>query len=244
MVAAVADRERRLVRRLESNRQCRGPVPGAVLHAQGGDLHNHLSGAAFPEWWYDAALAEKARGYEYYTKVRIENCRDYGGNEYGGIAYYLMFRNIMAIHYEQLSDCEKREYKRLENLTDDEKAAWLNSILLDKPHEGRDEFFQTHWQRLFALLTNPWIQAEIMYRNMQAFSEEGVTYIEFQVADAGFQNPDGSVISPQKNDRHPARAAATKRRYRHRRNGSLPDRNPEIPAERRRRTAAGLSVRL
>ena len=163
---------------------------------KGGDLHNHLSGAAFPEWWYDAALAEKARGYEYYTKVRIENCRDYGGNEYGGMAYYLMFRNIMAIHYEQLSDCEKREYKRLEDLTDDEKAAWMNSILLDKPHEGRDEFFQTHWQRLFALLTNPWIQAEIMYRNMQAFGEEGVTYIEFQVADAGFQKPDGSVISP------------------------------------------------
>jgi len=142
---------------------------------KGGDLHNHLSGAAFPEWWYDAALAEKARGYEYYTKVRIENCRDYGGNEYGGMAYYLMFRNIMAIHYGQLSDCEKREYKRLEDLDEQEKAAWMNSILLDKPHEGRDEFFQTHWQRLFAMLTNPWIQAEIMYRNMQVCGEEGVT---------------------------------------------------------------------
>ena len=43
---------------------------------KGGDLHSHLSGAAFSEWWYDAALAEKERGYEYYTKVRIENCRD------------------------------------------------------------------------------------------------------------------------------------------------------------------------
>lgn len=163
---------------------------------KGGDLHNHLSGAAFPEWWYDAALAETARGYKYYTKVRIENCRDYGGDEYSGMAYYLMFRNVMAIHYEQLSDCEKREYKRLEDLDEQEKAAWMNSILLDKPHEGRDEFFQTHWQRLFALLTNPWIQAEIMYRNMQAFGEEGVTYIEFQIAEAGFQNPDGSAISP------------------------------------------------
>ncbi len=50
---------------------------------KGGDLHNHLSGAVFPEWWYEAALAQKARGYDYYTKVRIENCRDYGDNEYG-----------------------------------------------------------------------------------------------------------------------------------------------------------------
>ena len=102
---------------------------------KGGDLHNHLSGAAFPEWWYDAALAEGARGYEYYTKLRIENCRDYGGNEFGFMAYYLMFRNIQASHYEQLSDCEKKEYKRLEDLTDEGKAAWMNSIRLDQAYD-------------------------------------------------------------------------------------------------------------
>lgn len=163
---------------------------------KGGDLHNHLSGAAFPEWWYDSALAQKARGYEFYTKVRIENCRDYGGDEFGRNAYYLMFRNIMASHYEQLSDCEKSEYKRLEDLTDHEKAAWMDSIRLDKPYEGRDEFFQTHWQRLFALVTNPWILADILYRNMQAFGREGVRYLELQVAIAGFQRPDGTVMPP------------------------------------------------
>ena len=164
---------------------------------KGGDLHNHLSGAVFPEWWYETALAQKARGYEYYTKVRIENCRDYGGNEYGGLAYYLMFRNIGAVQYEQLNDCEKSEYKRLAGLTAQEKTAWMDSIRLDKPHEGRDEFFQTHWQRLFALTTNPWLQAELLYRNMQAFGEEGVTYLELQVAVGGFRRPDGSVIPPQ-----------------------------------------------
>ena len=44
-----------------------------VLHAmpKGGDLHNHLSGAVFSEWWYEIALAQKTRGYEYFTKVRI-----------------------------------------------------------------------------------------------------------------------------------------------------------------------------
>ena len=163
---------------------------------KGGDLHNHLSGATFPEWWYDAALTGKERGYEYYTKVRIENCRDYGGNEFGFTPYYLMFRNISANRYEQLGDCEQREYKRLEDLTAEEKAAWMNSIRLDKPHEGREEFFQTHWQRLFDLGNNPWLQAEILYRNMQAFGEEGVTYLEPQVSIAGFRRPDGSMISP------------------------------------------------
>ncbi len=163
---------------------------------KGGDLHNHLSGAAFSEWWYDAALAEKQRGYEYYTKVRIENCRDYGDNEFGFTPYYLMFRNIQASQYEQLGDCEKSEYKRLEDLTNNEKAAWMDSIRLDKAHEGRDEFFQTHWQRLFALANNPWIQAEILYQNMRAFGDEGVSYLELQVAVRGFLRPDGSVMPP------------------------------------------------
>ena len=164
---------------------------------KGGDLHNHLSGAAFSEWWYDAALAEKERGYEYYTKVRIENCRDYGGNEFGFIPYYLMFNTIQASQYEQLSACEKNEYKRLEDLTDAEKEAWLNSIRLDKAYEGREEFFRTHWQRLYALANNPWIQAEMVYRNMKAFGAEGVTYLELQIAVRGFLRPDGSVMPPQ-----------------------------------------------
>ena len=39
---------------------------------KGGDLHNHLSGAAFPEWWYELALAQESRGYHYYRKVGLD----------------------------------------------------------------------------------------------------------------------------------------------------------------------------
>ncbi|MDX1404946.1 MAG: hypothetical protein R3192_10420 [Woeseiaceae bacterium] len=165
---------------------------------KGGDLHNHLSGSSYSEWWYDAALAEKERGYEYYTKVRINNCREYGGDEFGMFAYYLMFRNISANMYQQLSSCEKGEYKRLEDLNDTEKAAWLDSIRLDKPYESRDEFFQTHWQRLFALVRNPYIQADHLYRNMQAFGEEGLTYLELQVAVAGFLDANDNMLPPER----------------------------------------------
>jgi adenosine deaminase CECR1 len=99
--------------------------------------------------------------------------------------------------YERLDDCQKQEYKRLEDLDDREKAAWQNSIRLDKPYEGRDEFFQTHWQRLFALLRNPYLQAETLFRNMQAFGEEGLSYLETQVAVRGFRHPDGSILPPE-----------------------------------------------
>lgn len=164
---------------------------------KGGDLHNHLSGSVFPEWWYELALASETRGYEYYTKVRIENCREYGSNPFGSFPYYLMFRNISAEMYEHLGDCEQSEFKRLKDLTEAEKAAWMNSIRLDKTHEGREEFFQTHWQRLYALTRNPWILGEILFRNMQAFGEEGLVYLETQSGLGGFRKPDGSLITPE-----------------------------------------------
>jgi len=161
---------------------------------KGGDLHNHLSGAVFAEWWYELALAQQERGYEYYTKVRISNCRDFGGNAFTAAPYFLLFRNISALEYAQLDECEKGEYKPLPDLDDREKSAWMNSIRLDKPYEGREEFFQTHWQRLNALGRNPWLQAETMVKNLQAYAGEGVAYVEYQIAAGPYEGPDGELI--------------------------------------------------
>ena len=161
---------------------------------KGGDLHNHLSGAVFAEWWYELALAQQERGYEYYTKVRISNCRDFGGNAFARAPYFLLFRNISALEYAELDECEKGEYKRLADLDDREKSAWMNSIRLDKPWEGRDEFFQTHWQRLNALTRNPWLQAETLVKNLQAYAAEGMVYVEYQIGAGLYEGPDGETI--------------------------------------------------
>jgi len=161
---------------------------------KGGDLHNHLSGAVFAEWWYELALAQKERGYEYYTKVRISNCRKFGGNVFTAPPIFLLFRNISALEYAQLDACEKGEYKRLADLDDREKSAWMNSIRLDKPWEGRDEFFQTHWQRLNALTRNPWLQAETLVKNMQAYAAEGMAYVEYQIGASSYEGPNGETI--------------------------------------------------
>jgi adenosine deaminase CECR1 len=162
---------------------------------KGGDLHNHLSGSNFSEWWYDLALEQKERGYEYYTRVQIENCVTVGDAGFGALNHALMFRNISAGEYAGLSACEKSEYKALANLNEAEKNAWLDSLRLDKPFEGREEFFQTHWQRLNALASNPYLQAETLVRNMQALSDEGVTYLETQINVAGFVTAEGGPIS-------------------------------------------------
>ena len=164
---------------------------------KGGDLHNHLSGSNYSEWMWDLALKEQERGYQYYTKVRIENCVEYGSDEYGSNAYFLLFRNITAIDYDALSDCEKSEYKRLQDLDEREIAGWMDSIRLDKPYEGRDEFFSTHWRRMGALGNNPWFQAETLFLNMRAFGEEGLSYLETMVSVAGMESPDGTAISAE-----------------------------------------------
>ena len=209
---------------------------------KGGDLHNHLSGSNFSEWLYELALDEGKRGYRYYTKVRIENCIDYGANDYGRNPYYLMFRTIMEIEFDALSECEQKEYRRLEELDDNEKSGWLNSIRLDKPHEGRDEFFGTHWPRMNALGWNPWLQAETLYRNMQAFGEEGLSYLETQVSVAGFQNPDGSPIGVAAGRRYPESSVARGRCHCHRSYCSLSGLHFAIRAKRRRNAAVRLQI--
>ena len=164
---------------------------------KGGDLHNHLTGAALSEWMWDAALASEKQGYTYYTKVTIRNCVPYGSNEYGGATPYLMlFVNITAAKYAKLDDCQKGEYQRLQDLDAKEKQGWLDSLRLDKPYEGRNEFFSAHWQRMNDLFVNPYWTADILFKNMQAFGNEGVVYLETENGVTGFQKPDGTEIPP------------------------------------------------
>lgn len=161
---------------------------------KGGDLHDHLSGAGRSEWWWAAALAQESRGYTYYTKVRINNCAPFDVNEYGRAPYFMLFRNVQASRYKTLSACEKGEFKRLQDLTPAEKTGWLNSIRLNKPYEGRNEFFGAHWQRLNDITRNPYIISDILLDNMRAFGREGLLYLEMMNGAMGFLKPDGSLI--------------------------------------------------
>jgi adenosine deaminase CECR1 len=162
---------------------------------KGGDLHNHMSGSALSEWWYELALSQKEYGYHFYTKVKINNCRPYGNNEFGRRPYLMLFNNLLESSYNTLPDCEKAEYKRLEELDEAEKAGWLDSIRLNHDHEGRDEFFQTHWQRLDETMASPYMMAENLYLNMKAFGDEGLIYLESMMGAGGFKKPDGTPIS-------------------------------------------------
>ncbi len=161
---------------------------------KGGDLHLHLTGSAFPEWLHEIALAEAAQGVAYYVKTRIDNCAvDVSQAD----AYLMLHRTLDQRRYEALSECERGEYQALGALDAEARAAWMNSVRLEAPHEGRDEFFERHWQRLGDLLRSPHVVAEMLYRNMRAFADEGVAYIEPQVPVFGFLDRAGAPLAPE-----------------------------------------------
>jgi len=162
---------------------------------KGGDLHNHLQGAILSEWMWDAAIAEAAHGYFYYTKVRIQNCVPFGHNEFGRDPYLLLFKNLQELNYRKLDVCQQGEYKRLQDLDAREKAAWLGSLRLDQPYEGRDEFFYAIWSRIEDLLNNPDLIAAVLLKNMEAFGKEGVVYVEGQLRIDGYVKADGSAYT-------------------------------------------------
>ncbi|MBX2848343.1 MAG: hypothetical protein KTR16_08485 [Acidiferrobacterales bacterium] len=159
---------------------------------KGGDLHNHMSGSALIEWFYELALEQEANGYIYYTRVKFENCKPLDSER-----STLLLINLQESNYQNLDSCEKSEYKRLQDLNNSEKMAWLNSLRLDKPNEGREEFFQKHWQRMNDIYSNPYISAENLVKNMQAFANEGLIYMEPQIGVFGYQKPDGSYYEPE-----------------------------------------------
>jgi adenosine deaminase CECR1 len=163
---------------------------------KGGDLHLHMSGSGFSEWWFELALAAKADGYLYYTKVKLNNCREHGWQSFKITPYHLMFQTIVQHSWQALPSCERDEYLPLAELSDKQKAAWMNAIRLDKPYEGREEFFETHWQRLGDLTANPYLRGDLIQRNFQAFADEGLIYLEPQVSAFGYRKPDGTPIPP------------------------------------------------
>ena len=99
--------------------------------------------------------------------------------------------------YEGLSRCEQAEYTPLEQLSDTARTRWMNSLILDQPHEGRDEFFERHWPRMFGIARNVNLVADVFAENVKAFAAEGLGYLEPQIPIFGFVDDQGAAISPE-----------------------------------------------
>jgi len=139
---------------------------------KGGDLHNHLGGAIFPELLWRLST----EGETFHTRVRFGDCAASCPTP------LLQFHTILESTWKGLSPCCRAEYEPMAELEDEQKAAWMSALRIDAPGEGRTEFFEVLWPRLAEVIDQAPILAEAAVSNLELFAHEGVSYVEFQLS--------------------------------------------------------------
>jgi adenosine deaminase CECR1 len=160
----------------------------ALLYAmpKGGDLHHHGTLAAFPEEWLAAATdAKVTRGNTFFTRIRFNACPD-------SPEPFLRYQTIARYAYLRLSTCVREEYAQLDQLNAERRAEWLGAMRLDRPGEGREEFFEQVVNRLSGLVRDPNVLAEVMARYVARYGREGIRYVETQMGLVGGVDQEGN----------------------------------------------------
>jgi adenosine deaminase CECR1 len=155
---------------------------------KGGDLHHHNSLDTYATVWYAIATSPKTlQRNAFYTLTKFENCP-------GSSDSLPRFYNLQRATYAALTECEKSQYQSLVDLSPELKAAWISSLILDRPAKARDEFFERIVPRFGDLTHDPYLVADVMVENMRFFGAEKVRYIETQIVTEGFLDASGKPM--------------------------------------------------
>lgn len=162
---------------------------------KGADLHHHLNQSILPAAWLAGALrAEQTHGNIFYTRTRLGACPDQPERR----APQILYHTIQHATYEKLSSCERAEYEPLTTLSPAARTEWLSALTIDKPGEGREEFFEVLSSRLGDLSRDPYLVGELLVDNMRRFGAEGVRYLEVQVVGPRFLEKDGRPMEEER----------------------------------------------
>ncbi|HBY63829.1 MAG TPA: adenosine deaminase [Solibacterales bacterium] len=164
----------------------------AFLYAlpKGGDLHNHFGLTTHAELWFEYATDPSKNGNNaYYTRLRHADCE-------GDNAPFVRYRTVQRATFERLPACQKGEYAPLAGLTAQQKADWLASLKLDRPGEGRNEFFEVIVARMGDMPREPVLFCNVIAETIRRMGAEGVRYLESQAATVNWRDRDGNPVSP------------------------------------------------
>ena len=171
------------------------------LMPKGGDIHHHLGGGFLPSMWYKIATDPKRNGGQrFFTRYRITTMKMHPLLNDPGESYIYQWQTLNEKTYNGLSAEFKTDFKLLSDLNDQQRIAWMSSVVLDKKGEGRDEFFEYTWSRLGDLLSSIHVLTELFVENMKLFSAEGVRYMEIQRRIRDYKNERGEIISAEQSD--------------------------------------------
>jgi adenosine deaminase CECR1 len=162
---------------------------------KGGDLHHHAGGCWRMEDLYSVATNRSIVGTNrFFTRIRAGGCA-------GDTNDWTRFATISAFQWSAMDECRRSEFAALDSLSPAQAREWMDSLRLDAPGEGRDEFFERIWPRLGAVGRDANIAAEMMVRTLQRYGAEGVRYIEAQTIPDLYVAADGSMLDPEEGQR-------------------------------------------
>lgn len=164
----------------------------AFLYAlpKGGDLHHHAALSVYATTALEVALKQIDHGYRFYVRTGFHDCGD-GDN---GAA--ILYQNINSANFLRLSPCRQSDFTPLNDMSTVQRQSWLSAVILDKPGETRNEFFEEIVPRLSAIHRDPYFFADSFAENLKLFAREGVRYIEAQWSPILMEKPDGSLLAP------------------------------------------------
>jgi len=156
-----------------------------------GDLHHHAGGSWRMEDVFSIATNQvRNGGNRFYTRVRAGTCPEDDGK-------WRRFTTLAEFTFKGLSACQQAEYAPLDELTPAQRMEFIDSLRLDRPGEGRTEFFEEIWPRLGALGRSVEVFLEMTVETMKRYGAEGVRYLEPQTIPMGFLLADGSSVDPE-----------------------------------------------
>lgn len=162
---------------------------------KGGDLHHHAGGCIRMEDLFAVAVDPKRNGgNRFYVRLRAGNCPDDDQN-------WRKFASIADYTWKKLTDCQKAEFTALDQLNAKEREDFINSMRLDRPGEGRDEFFEQIWPRFGAIGRSLEVFLETTVETMKRYGAEGVRYLEPQMIPIGLVDNQGNAIDPEEFNR-------------------------------------------
>jgi adenosine deaminase CECR1 len=156
---------------------------------KGGDLHHHAGLSFFASHLYQLA-SNPTHGYRYYTRIKVSPCNPALDGPFS------IYENLAGHSYDALDACQKQDFLPLKDLSPAQREAWLSALIVDKPGEGRNEFFEEIVARNTTLVRNPYLFAEAFAENLKRFAAEGVRYIEAQWFPWVMLKPDGTRFDP------------------------------------------------
>lgn len=155
-----------------------------------GDLHHHAGGSWRMEDLFTVATDLKRNGgNRFYTRVKAGACPDETNS-------WKKFQTVAEFAWKTLPDCAKSEFVVLDALSASQREQFINSLRLDAPGEGRNEFFEEIWPRLGALGRSVEVFLEMTVETMKRYGAEGVRYLEPQTIPVGMVDGQGAAIDP------------------------------------------------